>query len=102
MFHWNADAVCYRLGGRQTGTSSHDCDQWIAEVNRIAPLIGLPSHAARNLPTRVRQSDGRTKVQRVCARTCRSTPCRDSRMRSGGNSASRMRITARSVTLNRA
>jgi len=69
VFHWNADAVCYRLGGRQTGTSSHDCDQWIAEVNLIAPLIGLPIHAARNLPTRVRQSDGRTKVQRVCAGT---------------------------------
>jgi len=29
------------LGGRGDGTSSHDCDAWVSEVNRIAPLIGL-------------------------------------------------------------
>jgi len=33
-------SVDYRLGGA-TGESSHNCAEWIAEVNRLAPLLGL-------------------------------------------------------------
>ena len=33
-------SVNYRLGG-QTGETSHNNPEWVAEVNRIAPLIGL-------------------------------------------------------------
>jgi hypothetical protein len=35
-------SVEYRLGGRGGGTSSHNNPAWIAEVNRLAPLLGLP------------------------------------------------------------
>jgi hypothetical protein len=42
-------SVCYRLKGPTGGTSSHDNPEWINEVNRIAPLIGLNGVvAARN------------------------------------------------------
>jgi hypothetical protein len=58
-------SVNYLLGGYNPASeSSHDNDNWIAEVNRIAPLIGLADvHAARNKPKRegkriVRRCDG--------------------------------------------
>lgn len=34
--------INYVLGERGKGTSSHDCEAWIAEVTRLAPLLGLP------------------------------------------------------------
>jgi hypothetical protein len=40
--------------GSETGETSHNCDEWIAEVNRLAPLIGIPGVQA-----------GRIKVKRV-------------------------------------
>jgi hypothetical protein len=46
-------SVNYRLGGPSKGDSSHDNPEWIAEVNRIAPLIGLLGvQGARNLVKR--------------------------------------------------
>jgi hypothetical protein len=35
-------SVEYRLGGRGGGRSSHNNPAWVAEVNRLAPLLGLP------------------------------------------------------------
>jgi hypothetical protein len=34
-------SIHYRLGGGESGESSHNNPEWIAEVNRIAPLIWL-------------------------------------------------------------
>ena len=57
-------SVNYQLGGRSKGDSSHNNPEWIAEVNRIAPLIGLPDvRAAMSKPKRegkkiVRRCDG--------------------------------------------
>ena len=46
-------SVHYRLGGHD-GPSSHNNEPWIAEVNRIAPLLGFRNvNAARQLPKRV-------------------------------------------------
>lgn len=46
-------SVNYRLGGRSAGDSSHNNPEWIAEVNRIAPLIGLLDvQAARSVVKR--------------------------------------------------
>jgi hypothetical protein len=45
--------ILCNLGG-ETGETSHNCDEWIAEVNRLAPLIGIPGVQA-----------GRIKVKRV-------------------------------------
>jgi hypothetical protein len=57
--HINVD---YILGG-STGETSHNCAEWIAEVNRIAPLIGLPDIAA-----------SRTVVRRVAIEDAQPTP----------------------------
>jgi hypothetical protein len=56
-------SVAYRLGYAPTRReSSHNNPAWIAEVNRIAPLIGLPGvQAAMSIPKRVGK-----KVQRMC------------------------------------
>ena len=35
--------IDYVLGERGKGTSSHDCEAWVAEVARLAPLLGLPA-----------------------------------------------------------
>jgi hypothetical protein len=43
---------CYLQGG-STGPTSHDCDEWLGEVNRIAPLLGL--HGVRAAANRVRR-----------------------------------------------
>lgn len=53
-------SVHYRLGGwKGTGESSHHNPHWVAEVNRIAPLIGLPGlHAGMN---KVKRVGGRVK-----------------------------------------
>lgn len=72
--HVYIDAV---LGDRGNGTSSHECEAWVAEVNRLAPLLGLPGvRAARSVVKRVpvdgpltKRGTPPTKVQRVCAGT---------------------------------
>src|SRR4051794_35103110 len=46
-------SVHYRLGGA-TGPTSHNNPQWVAEVNRLAPLLGFPGiHAGRQVPKRI-------------------------------------------------
>jgi hypothetical protein len=46
-------SVRYRLSGPSAGDSSHNNPEWIAEVNRIAPLIGLSGvDAAMSKPVR--------------------------------------------------
>jgi hypothetical protein len=55
-------SVHYRLGGPSAGDSSHNNPEWISEINRIAPLIGLEGvDAAMSKVTR----EGK-KVRRVC------------------------------------
>jgi hypothetical protein len=65
-------SVHYLLGGN-TGESSHNSPEWISEVNRIAPMIGLNDvRAAMSKPKRVivegeftRSGKPTTTVQRV-------------------------------------
>ncbi len=60
------------LGG-WTGESSHNCDEWVAEANRLMPLVGITGGTAgRNKPMRVevpgeftKTGRPRTRVQRV-------------------------------------
>jgi hypothetical protein len=55
-------SVNYRLGGSRSGASSHNNPQWIEEVNRIAPLIGLAGvNAAMSKPKRLGK-----KIVRTC------------------------------------
>src|SRR5262249_43676373 len=50
-------SVAYRLGGwRGKGSTSHNNEVWIAEVNRLMPLLGLNGGTA-----------GRNKTRRVVA-----------------------------------
>jgi hypothetical protein len=58
--------VEYCLGG-STGPTSHNCPEWIGEVNRIASLIGLHEvQAGRSVTRRVAtESGGPKKVKRV-------------------------------------
>jgi hypothetical protein len=57
-------SVNYRLGGA-TGPTSHNNPQWIAEVNRLAPLLELPITAAMSRTKRVKDTDARSRVIRV-------------------------------------
>lgn len=65
-------AVHFLLGGN-TGPTSHNSPQWISEVNRIAPMIGLDGiKAAMSKPKRVavegeftKTGKQRTTVKRV-------------------------------------
>ncbi len=41
-----------RIIGRGKGTTSHNCDGWISEVNRIAPLLGLDIRAGMSVVRR--------------------------------------------------
>src|SRR5215472_8474984 len=55
-------SVRYRLGGPTRGDSFHNNPEWMSEVNRIAPLLGLIGiNAAMSKVKR----DGK-KVRRVC------------------------------------
>lgn len=50
-------SVRHRLGGYD-GPSSHNNEQWISEVNRLCPLIGLRGiEAGRQVPKRVQKKD---------------------------------------------
>ena len=65
-------SVHYRLGG-YNGSSSHNNDAWISEVNRLAPLLGFRNvEAGRQVPKRVaipgeftKTGKPATKVQKV-------------------------------------
>ncbi len=52
--------------GRHRGTSPHDNDYWIAEVNRLAPMLGFPrltaGRARQGLGRRARPSPSRVNV----------------------------------------
>jgi len=57
-------SVRYRLGGYQ-GPTSHNNEQWISEVNRISPLIGIKGiEAGRQIPKRVK-INGESVVKKV-------------------------------------
>ena len=58
-------AVAHWFGG-STGPTSHNCPEWIAEVNRLAPMLGLPIAAAMSRSRRVREADGTSRVVRRC------------------------------------
>jgi len=45
--------IDYNLGGTD-GTTSHNCNRWMRQVNRLAPILGFDGIVA-----------GRTKVKRV-------------------------------------
>jgi hypothetical protein len=48
-------AVHYVRGPWQGGTSSHNNPLWVAEVNRLAPLLGFPGEvAAMSKPRRIK------------------------------------------------
>jgi len=73
-------AVAYLRGGN-SGETSHNCPEWIAEVNRIAPLIGLGDFVAGvNKVTRVATEEltktgkPRTRPMRVSQATWRGQP----------------------------
>jgi len=65
-------SVEYLLGGAQ-GPTSHNCPQWIAEVNRLAPMIGLAGVRAEQSKTKrvpiagelTKRGKQPTKVMRV-------------------------------------
>ena len=65
-------SVHYRLGGA-TGPTSHNNPQWVAEVNRLAPLLGFSGiEAGRQVPKRVpiegettKTGKPKTKVKKV-------------------------------------
>jgi hypothetical protein len=60
-------SVAYRLGGAK-GPTSHNNPQWLAEVERLAPLLGLEGlRVARSKTKRVRLEDGRSVVRRECS-----------------------------------
>lgn len=55
-------AVSYLLGGGADGETSHNNPTWVAEVNRIAPLLGFTDvEAAITKPMRIK---GQAKVRR--------------------------------------
>jgi hypothetical protein len=57
-------SVSYLLGGAQ-GPTSHNNPQWIGEVNRLAPLLGLAVTAAPSKTKRLADETGKkTKVVR--------------------------------------
>lgn len=67
-------SVHYRLGGWEgLGSSSHNNERWIEEVNRISPMIGLSNvEAGRSVTKRVpikgeygKRGQPKTRVERV-------------------------------------
>jgi hypothetical protein len=54
LLHEMTHQGIHQRGGRQTGYSSHDCQEWVDEVNRISPLLGLDGRAALVRQRRVR------------------------------------------------
>jgi hypothetical protein len=58
-------SVLYLLGGQRGGDSSHNCPAWVAEVNRIAPMLGFPDvKAEMTKVARVKEASG-SAIQRV-------------------------------------
>jgi hypothetical protein len=68
--------------GGPSGPTSHNSPEWVAELNRVAPLLGFPGFvAARSAPRRVAApetgtGDGRrrTVVQRLSDTSCGGAP----------------------------
>ncbi len=58
----------YRLGG-QTGPTSHNCPEWIGEVNRLALSLNLSITAAMSKTKRLRDDQGRSRAMRHSAST---------------------------------
>jgi hypothetical protein len=59
-------AVQYLRGGWQGGDSSHNNPAWIAEVNRIAPLLGLADvEAGMKRPKRTGKTIKRTETGNI-------------------------------------
>ncbi len=65
-------SVEHRLGGAK-GPTSHNNPQWIGEVNRIAPLIGIDITAAESKPMRVPIEGQFTKTGKPATRVKRGT-----------------------------
>ncbi len=51
------ERIC-EIGMPATGTSSHNCESWVSEINRISPLIGLEVRAA---VVRQKRIDGKVR-----------------------------------------
>lgn len=64
-------SVRYLLGGAD-GPTSHNNPQWVAEVNRIAPLIGLEPRAGSSKSRRVIIEGQTTKTGRPATRVVRA------------------------------
>jgi hypothetical protein len=65
-------SVEHRLGGTR-GKTSHNNPQWIGEVNRIAPMLGLDITAAPSKPMRVPIEGQFTKTGKPATRVKRGT-----------------------------
>lgn len=65
-------SVAHRLGGAR-GTTSHNNPQWIAEVNRIAPLLGLAITAGQSKPMRVPLDGHVTKTGKPATKVVRGS-----------------------------
>jgi hypothetical protein len=65
-------SVRHRLGGA-TGKTSHDNPQWVGEVNRIAPMLGLTITAGRNKVMRVPIEGQFTKTGKPATKVKRGT-----------------------------
>lgn len=65
-------SVAQRLGGAR-GPTSHNNPQWIAEVNRIAPMLGLNISAGRSKLMRVPIQGQFTKTGKAATRVVRGT-----------------------------
>jgi hypothetical protein len=65
-------SVMQRVGGAR-GPTSHNNPQWIAEVNRSAPLLGLDITAGRSKPMRVLIDGQWTKTGKPATKVVRGT-----------------------------
>ncbi len=65
-------SVEHRLGGAK-GPTSHNNPQWIGEVNRIAPLIGLTITAERSKVKRVPIADELTTTGKPATKVVRTS-----------------------------
>ena len=65
-------SVAHRLGGAR-GKTSHNNPQWIAEVNRIAPTLGLAITAGRSKPMRVPIEGQYTKTGKPATKVVRGS-----------------------------
>ncbi len=63
LLHECMHVAVHCLMGGNTGPTSHNSPEWVSEVNRIAPMIGLGGiNAAMSKPKRVAAESGLTKT----------------------------------------